>query len=566
MDKIAKFSWIQIVTLAAVFITVSALGLTILKPGLPSGHDINAHALYTKLFHQALSEGQFPVRWSEWVQNGFSLPLFNFYQVGFYYLANLINLALSSLTEALKLTVLLLWWLGGIFAFLLFKRFGLLPGAAAALTFVFTPYLISDIFVRAAYPELTAISFSAGLLWALDRLLTKAKVIYALPLSLFIAIVLFSHLPTFLILTPVFLGYSLLLLLNHEVKGKGAVFTAASLFLGIGMAAFYIFPAIFELDLVKRDLLTSGYYNFRSHFVYPEQIFSTFWGYGISQDGNQDGMSFQLGFVHLIIIAAALITITLGKILSQNFPIALLLFWLLVILYGLFFIHDISVSFWENIQTVRFIQYPWRFLMVVPFSSAALAAVLIAQLKKSWHQSAAVLVLILGVVIFYKDFLKPATFLPDSYFKDSFKKAYLEEGYLPKGVAELPSGQISNWAILTDQKPDDPGQIKILEKTITGHYFALTSQNETPIILRINSHYFPGWKAYLDNIEASINSNNSLGFMDINVPSGIHKIELKFTNTPIRSVSNTITALSLFILIIWQLSTIPILQKIYKRC
>src|SRR3989337_1473650 len=69
-------------------VTVSILSLvfTILKPGLPSGHDITAHRTYTQLFIDSLKEGQFPVRWTAWIKPGFDLPLFNFYQVGFYYL------------------------------------------------------------------------------------------------------------------------------------------------------------------------------------------------------------------------------------------------------------------------------------------------------------------------------------------------------------------------------------------------------------------------------------------------------------------------------------------------
>ena len=61
-----------------------------LKSGIMSGHDIGAHYIYFDLFKTGLSQGQIPVRMIDWVVPGFNQPLFNYYQPGFYYLAQVL--------------------------------------------------------------------------------------------------------------------------------------------------------------------------------------------------------------------------------------------------------------------------------------------------------------------------------------------------------------------------------------------------------------------------------------------------------------------------------------------
>lgn len=229
-------------TYLAVIVSIVYLGFLIFQPGIPSGHDIISHVYRSKIFIDALKEGQFPVRWIDSVMSNFSGPLFNFYQVGFYYLVSLVDLATSSLYFSIKAVITFSWLLGALFMFLYAKRFGNLPGALAALVFAFTPYIISDYFVRAAYPEALAISFCVGILWALDRLLTTTKKIYGIPLALCTAGLFVTHLPTAVIILPVFAGYICLLALDREIKLKGLKLFIIAGLLGIGISAFYLFP------------------------------------------------------------------------------------------------------------------------------------------------------------------------------------------------------------------------------------------------------------------------------------------------------------------------------------
>ncbi|MFA5932498.1 MAG: YfhO family protein [Microgenomates group bacterium] len=546
---------LTIFTLLSVLLAILSLAFAVFNPGLPSGHDLIAHAFRSKIFIEALREEQFPVRWIDWANNNFSGPFFNFYQVGYYYLAFFISLISFSIYDSIKILIIGSWWLGALFMFLYARRFGILPASLAALIYAFTPYTISDFFVRASYPECLAISLSIGILWALDRILVTAKTIYGIPLTLCVAGLALTHLPTVIILAPILIGYFFLLLFNKEIKLKGLIPFAIAGLLGLGLSAFYLIPSLFELDLVKSSLLTASYYDFRPHFVYPEQLFSTFWDYGISKAGNTDGMSFQVGHINWIIILLALVLTTFYLFKKNHKNTLHLVFWLLTILYSFFFIHEISISFWENIQTIAFIQYPWRYLMVIPIATAVLASLLLQTIPKIWQQSLIILITILGIFIFYKDYLKPATFLSTDYFKfdtndwqksEAAKYAVLEEGYEPKTAELTPQGNLNKWALIQ-------GKGKVEEKAIKQENKQFTTTSTETLAFLLTTHYFPGWKAYIDNAETKIETTQGYGFMQIEVPQGVHKVEFKFTNTPIRSAANLISIFSLITFVIWQI-------------
>ena len=159
--------WLRGFAAASIVGCLISVGRPFAAAGFPTGHDAPAHLTYTYLFDRAIAQGQFPVRWTEWVRSGHGQPLFNFYQPGIYYIVEAIHETTGAgLSNSLKLSVLLSWWTGGLLTFLLLRRFGRWPAALAAVLFVFSPYSMLDVFVRSAYPELASLSFAPGVLWS----------------------------------------------------------------------------------------------------------------------------------------------------------------------------------------------------------------------------------------------------------------------------------------------------------------------------------------------------------------------------------------------------------------
>jgi uncharacterized membrane protein YfhO len=66
----------------------------------------------------------------------------------------------------------------------------------------------------------------------------------------------------------------------------------------------------------------------------------------------------------------------------------------------------------------------------------------------------------------------------------------------------------------------------------------------SPIILRIRTFYFPGWRAYIDDQETSLRKEDGTGAIIIEVPEGHHSLKLVFADTPVRCYPKIIALVS----------------------
>ena len=193
--------------------------------------------------------------------------------------------------------------------------------------------------------------------------------------------------------------------------------------------------------------------------------------------------------------------------------------------------------------------------MVVAISCSYLSGLLLNLIKDKTVQCCLTLITIPTVLLLYGSYLKPSQILPVNFFNiDSpnwktsegvQKYTFLEKGYLPKSVQELPvSRDIPRWQIAS-------GAARVKERSLNYADMSFATQSSDSFIFRLNTHNFPGWKAFIDHTPAQIDSNNPLDFIYILVPSGIHELTFKFTNTPVRTLANAISLFSLLALIFW---------------
>lgn len=548
-----------------IFIVIISL-TTFLLRDLSLGHDSFAHLTYAKLFYQALSEGQFPVRWTEGAR-GLGQPLFNFYQVGFYYLFSLIHFLIPNFILAIKITILILWWTGSFFIFLLTKRFGTLPASFAVLIYTFSPYLLLDIFIRASYPEFTAISLMPAVFYFLDKLLNTAKTIYLPFLTLFFGFALISHIPALVIFTPILLGYILLLISQKAILKAGIIKAVLGIVLGGGLASFYLLPALGEINLIQIERLTWGDFNFYHNFVNPKEVFSYIWGYGKSWKGSPE-FTFLIGVPQILILTGSFVSLIILPQFKKHYLD--LLFWFMVFIYILFFSQIHSLPLWEKLRFLSFIQFPWRFFMLTPILSAFLGAAIFSLL--SLKKKLIILLITLSFIVIFLPFLfsslpplKADIFnLPYRDLKEHplyYKKAYFEPGYNPK--------KSSGFLFQRDQS-QNKGEVFILKKETKQHLMVFNLKANEPSILILSTYYFPNWRAYLDNRETLITPDPE-GYLTLNIPSGSHILTLKFTDSYLRFLGNQISLFSLtltiliLILIIFKKLTLPVSYKILER-
>lgn len=503
-------------------------------------------------------DGQIPCRWVPDMGYGYGFPLFNFYPPLPYLVGEVFRVLGFSFVATVKLTFALSIILSGLAMYFLAKEFfGKSGGVVSAIFYIWAPYHAVDVYVRGAMNESWALVFFPLIFLFSYRLIYLAGVKAhprgeVLLLALSYTGLLLSHNLMVLIFTPVFLAWCALWL--WRLKPKNLAFVIWNLALSgitaLGLSAFFTIPAIFEngYTWIKSQLI--GYYDYTAHFVSLKQLLiSRFWGYGPSVWMEADDkMSFQIGHVHWLlslIIGGWWLVASLRKkrplIHNSLFLIPFLFFvgWL-----AAFMTHVRSTPIYQIFTFLDLVQFPWRFLTIVIFAFSFLAGAIVFWLKNKF----AYLFICLFIIGF-----NWAYFLPEGGKMGKLTDAEKFSGaawdlqqtagiydYLPLTAKEAPKSPQKVLAEIME----GGGEISEMKQGTNWAEFSVTSDQSS--VIRINILKFPGWRVWVDGkeVEIKIPEEEKWGRMWLDVPAGEHLISAKFTNTPVRTVSNLVSVLA----------------------
>jgi len=529
-----------------------------LQNGLILGHDTFLHSVYIHKFIDAFFQGQIPVRVIDWIFPGANAPIFNFYQPGFYYLVLFVKLLGFSYSFSVNSVLLALWIFSGVFMYLFVKeRFGKFPGIFSALLFVFAPYHIVDIYVRTAFPEFAALAFFPAIFWTATRFAKTQKRTWLLFLSLFTGIALLCHPPTFVMFAPLIGVYTVFLAYQHHslpILGKTTLF----FFIGVLLVSFFILPALLEQRFVHMELAyTDKLFDFHNHFVCIKQLFQPSWGYGLSVKGCKDDLSFQVGIIHWIAVAISigglLATLFLSKQIAKRKEAICAVAFFIFFIWSLFMTLPLSLSLWEHIPYLRFVEFPWRFLALGIFTASFLAGYALSLFPKKFlffiYMLGAYGIFYLYIPYLHASVGDGAEFDQKDYLVQdpNYQSAYYspQQTFFPKAMKSL-----------IDPKEVPGNQAKVLQgkSTVTQTKDTATEKvyvasGQTPSIIRLYVHYFPGWTVYKDGVKTTFSITNAYAFPDIRVPSGTHELAIIFEDTPVRRVGNWLSLVSLLLLL-----------------
>jgi hypothetical protein len=526
------------------FLVISIfLSWSLLSHGFFHTHDGDFFVIRLFEFDKALKSGHFPPRWAGGLNYGYGVPLFNFFYPGSLYLAEFFHLAGFPLTTSLKIILFLSFPLSAFGMYLFGKKvWGNFGGVISGLFYLIVPYRFLDVYVRGQIGEIVFLTFVPFVFWSflvLSEKFDKKIFIFG---CLSLAILLISHNILVLIFTPVIFFYALFLLLRAKDKSLIKIFFLFFL-ISFCLSAFFLLPALFEARYVK--LGQAVVVNFREHFPSFFQLLYSPWGYGYSEPGLKDGMSFQLGIAHQIGFLLVVFFL-LWQILRFGFSKDLknfhLLFFLASALFSVFLTLKISSFFWEIVPLLSQVQFPWRFNSLTIFSLSFLAGSLIEGRKKYF-----LIILIPLLFLNCRNYLRPGFFerYDDSYYlgnknlalgttliADEVLPVWVEEKpqFLPSSVIEFISGR-GEFLLLKEKPICLKGKIKVEDKAV----------------VRVNKTFYPGWKVYLNGKEVSFRIGKPFGFIEVEIPKGEHTFEVKLTKTPIQLFSDLLFLLGLLL-------------------
>lgn len=515
-----------------IFLIPLLISFRLFRPGYFSMQD-DMHVFRLQQFDQCLKDLQIPCRQISDGGLGYGYPLFNFYSPLPYAAAEIFHLLGFSFIDSLKITFTLPNFIRSIGMYLLAGSFfGPVGGLISSVFYTLAPYQAVNGFVRGALAELWALSFLPLITYSLYKSKTN---LFILTLSaLFL-----SHNLTTMYFLPVIFIFSYL--------NKKVVFLIKNSLFSFLIAGFFLIPAFFEKNLTTVDTMTQGYFSYIIHFVTLKQLFfSNFWGYGASQWGPIDGLSFQIGYLHWLIPLAVIVFQFLRKQFPKN-----ILFFFLVGLFALFLTHNRSTFLWNNLRLLQFYQFPWRFLGLAVFCFSFISGNITALIPRRFLLVFTFFLILTVVIInlpyFREDIwyqnltdaqkLSPAEVVRQSGagLKDYWTKS---SALFPQEFAPLlpiaVNGQIQNI------------QYHKTSKSLQGQIF-ITSPSAVIIFPQA---YFPQWKLYLNGRISNYQIDPKLGQLQISLPKGDYYYTFRFSDTPIRTIANILSVFGITLYII----------------
>lgn len=522
------------------------VSIPLITPYLHAGyfptHDGEWAVVRLAEMYRALTDGQFPVRYSTYLNYGYGYPLFNFAYPLPYYLG-VIPGALIGFVNSIKLIFALSVPLSAIAMWLAVRKIfkNDLAGILAAVLYIYAPYRLVDLYVRGSIGE--SVSFVlAPLLLYFGILIQERKNNYFL-ISLFaltLASLVTAHNIMGLYFTPIIILLTVAYMLQSE-KRKW-ISLIASFTLGIALSAFFFIPALIEKSLIL--LATTPIADRNINWVNPKSLVISSWGYGVPP--NKDSFTFQLGIAQIIAMLSFFVIfvkeIILKKIVSKNIFLATLLAIYVLLLILMF---PQTGFIWENTPLLKEINYPWTLIGPLIFITA-LASGLVTTSKK--YGKAIAVILILLSIICALPFAKPEKYVNygDAHYSTNDATTTSSKEYTPLWVKSPPLE-------MPKQKVMFIGSGAANETVYTSNKIVVNYSANDNGVVQVNTIYYPGWTARINNQDAKISYDNAQGVMQISVTKGSGEIVLVFSETKSRLFADLLSLVSIMVII-----TLPI--------
>lgn len=532
--------------------------LPLLKSGFYSMHDDQqVGRLYS--LHQNIVAGHFPPRLAQDFGFGYDYPLFNFYPPFIYYVSLVFKFVGFTYIDATKLMIATGFLLSA-FGMYAFSRFYLSRFASfvAAIAYLYAPYHAVDAYVRGALSEFWAFVF-IPLIFLSYALLSKYPTIgRSIVAALALTGLIITHNLTAL-MSGFFIGMFLLYLLWQTNKKKRFLLAVCfSGFLTLCLSAFFWLPALFEKHYTMVDLLTQELANYNLHFVYLRQLWDGQWGYGGSLYGLLDGMSFQIGKLHILSSLLAGVFLAIGLLTKKKTPLlSLTAFFFLLFVFSVFIQSERSKVLWDAFSPLWYVQFPWRFLLFAVFTSSLLMGLCIDLFPKRKVAVGMGIVFLAFIFALYGNYFQPEKQLVNAVDTDYISKetlhwrtSIMSFEYVPKGVATEKS-PIGNTVIAIDPSETAKGSYQIVTGDMDVHVLTDRPHEKvfsvsvaTPGSLQIHAFSFPGWKTFVNGKDIAYTAENKFKLITIPLSKGDHQVVARFEDTPIRKTGNILTVLS----------------------
>ncbi len=559
-----------------VVLTVCLLALWpfLSRASLPQETDVELHIFRVAELSYLVRRGEWYPRWAPNFCHGYGYPIFNYYAPLAYYLALPVELLprLDAVDGVKFVFVLALLLAGlGMYGFVR-DNWGRPAGYVAAAAYVYAPYVLYiDPHARGVLAESLSLGLFPMALWALDRVRRGGTFVRWVTAVFLTAALLLSH----NLMGMFFFGLLLAWAGWSIVNRQSSILSAAVLLLGLLLSAFFWLPVFLERNAVNLNTLigVGDNYDFRTHFLSWGELFTYTrrldWGATAPQ------FVFNLGVAQWLLGGLGALMLLLRRA-RQPWQIA---FFALSLTVVLFLMLPVSTFVWERLPFLPYFQFPWRLLGAAAAMLAVLAGAGVATLLewRQWSERSVGGITAVAValpILLSLPLTQPAPW-PDFGPVSTLRMSLIEHSgrwlgttstadYVPATVDMIPerngnvvAGFLTNSSLDRVNRPTLPAGVIVISNEVTPLHFRYTIEAPERFRLRLFLFDFPGWTVRLNGEIVQPELGRPEGFIVIPVPAGEHVVEVRFQNTPARTLAWLISGLALLLTLIVGLRISP---------
>jgi hypothetical protein len=511
----------------------------------PNTHDMAQHLAVMEQFDNVLKSGVLYPRWLPDINNGYGLPWTNFYPPGLYYLTSFINSALNDSLNTLFVVSALSLAASGLALYGLSRQmYGRLASAVAAVVYVAAPYHILDLYWRGAMPELAGFVLAPLIIYFAFKLGSIGRARYYAGLGFFHGLFVMTHIPVAFLMSYALMLYAVVWA-ARERDWRIAARITSGIAIAFVLSGIYWLPAFLEIKSASE--------HFSSIFPYHSSYITLL--KGIDRFG--DVMNASFAATAAAVLTALAILSWSGRPANEKHSAAIrsarengetqTRLWIVMGFATTFMCTSLSIYVSKLLPKIDIASFAWRWMVLATLFAALLVGAAVDRLQRVadlapsrlWAYRAAIsAVVVLNIWITTQTVVVGALSNPPLNPPSNL----VEAGFSPKGAADphtLPATPL-----VTTQPARGASEIVRWDPE---HREVHVSLRE-PSRVRLKTYNFPGWVARVDGGSAPMLSDQD-GIQVVEVPEGVHKIEIWFSNTLPRTAGALLSALGLLAVI-----------------
>jgi hypothetical protein len=534
MPRAPLLTWMPLIAIA---VAAFAVEVPFFFLGTPSGHDVEFH-LYTWLEMLAQwKQGILYPRWAELAHFAYGEPRFIFYPPASWTLGTVLS-AIFPWTLVPSVYIWLVLVAAGVSMFLLARQWlDRRDATFAAVLYAVNPYHLVIVYWRSAFAELLASSLLPLLLLLVLRTEEKGRRITIL-LALVLASAWLMNAPA-----AVMIHYSLALLIVviawQRRSARVVRVGLSAVVLGAALAAFYLVPAIYEQRWINIAQAVSPGSRPLDNFLFVH-----------TTDADHDAFNRLISWVALaeIGLTAAAAWMARGWRNRHHELWYSLVMWAGACALLMF---SFSNPLWDIFPKMRFMQFPWRWLLCVGIPFTLLSTLGI----KRWTSRVAFYLATLCLLAFvWQRFQAPwwDTAADLRELQDNVASGAGYEGtdeYTPSGAD---ASSVDKDARRVTVEGPARAQIRVSRWNAERKIFTAQMSASDNLVLRLLN--YPAWRVEVNGRQVQTGAREATGQMLVPVEAGANHVQITFIRTWDRTLGAWVSVIAIMLtvlLLIW---------------